>query len=385
MKRDALAAADDAWAKDRTDPASVALPAPQIKRRFRPIRFRDVRVSADRPYLVKGLIPREGLAVVWGPPKCGKTFWTFDVGMHVALGWEYRGRRVQQGTVVYVACEGERGLGARVEAFRIHRLNETEDAEAPFFLLPTRLDLVADAAELIRDIRAEIDAGHCVLIVIDTLNRSISGSESKDEDMSAYIKAADQIREAFSCAVVIIHHCGINGDRPRGHTSLTGAADAQIAVKRDAEGIVVTTVEYMKDGPEGDQITSRLLPVKVGTDEDGEPITSLIVDPSDGQSASDGKSPSQKPAKLTATAKTGLEQLRNCLAEHSEPLPASPHIPAGFRGVTLTYWRGHLEKAGVINSDGNPREQFRRIRVTLQSAGIIGVWDDFVWLSHTVT
>jgi len=26
----------------------------------------------------------------------------------------------------------------------------------------------------------------------------------------------------------VIHHCGINGDRPRGHTSLTGAADAQI-------------------------------------------------------------------------------------------------------------------------------------------------------------
>jgi hypothetical protein len=35
-----------------------------------------------------------------------------------SLGWEYRGRQVQQGTVVYIACEGERGLGARSEAFR---------------------------------------------------------------------------------------------------------------------------------------------------------------------------------------------------------------------------------------------------------------------------
>ena len=40
-----------------------------------------------------------------------------------------------------------------------------------------------------------------------------------DEDMAAYIQAADRLREKFACTVIIIHHCGINGDRPRGHTS----------------------------------------------------------------------------------------------------------------------------------------------------------------------
>jgi hypothetical protein len=39
--------------------------------------------------------------------------------------------------------------------------------------------------------------------VLDTLNRSLAGSESDDEDMAAYVKAADAIREAFGCAVVI--------------------------------------------------------------------------------------------------------------------------------------------------------------------------------------
>src|SRR4051812_14047568 len=81
----------------------------RLKRRFQPVRFRDVRLSTGRPYLVKGLIPREGLTVVWGPPKCGKSFWVFDLMLHLALEWEYRGRRVQPGTVCYVACEGERG------------------------------------------------------------------------------------------------------------------------------------------------------------------------------------------------------------------------------------------------------------------------------------
>jgi RecA-family ATPase len=47
-----------------------------------------------------------------------------------------------------------------------------------------------------------------------------------DEDMGRFIKAADTIQRAFGCVVVIIHHCALAGDRPRGHTSLTGAAEA---------------------------------------------------------------------------------------------------------------------------------------------------------------
>ena len=50
-------------------------------------------------YLVKGLISRAGLTVIWGPPKCGKSFWMFDLAMHIALGWLYRGRHVQFGCV----------------------------------------------------------------------------------------------------------------------------------------------------------------------------------------------------------------------------------------------------------------------------------------------
>ena len=85
------------------------------------------------------------------------------------------------------------------------------------------------------------------------------------------------IREAFKCAVALVHHCGIEASRPRGHTSLTGAADAQIAVKRDAAGVICTTLEWMKDGPEGVEVYSKLEPVEVGADDDGDMITSRVV------------------------------------------------------------------------------------------------------------
>ena len=238
--------------------------------------------TVSAPTLVKGLIPRNGLTVIWGPPKSGKSFFTFDLMMHPALGWDYRGRRVEQGPVVYCAFEGQGGIKRRVEAFRQQCLSEEPERGVPFYLQPASLDLVKDCAELVvcnpRHVRRR-NSRSPLRSILST--EALRGSESGDEDMSAYVKAADANREAFDCAVVIVHHCGIDGTRPRGHTSLTGAADAQLSVKRDALKNIIVSVEWMKDGDsEGDMIASRLEQVEVGVDEDGDAITSCIDDAS---------------------------------------------------------------------------------------------------------
>ena len=94
--------------------------------------------------------------------------------------------------------------------------------------------------------------------MLDTLNRSLRGSESRDEDMSAYVDAAEGLRERFNCAVLIVHHCGVDQTRPRGHTSLLGAVAAELSVKRDAVGNIIVTVEAMRDGEAGASVASRL-------------------------------------------------------------------------------------------------------------------------------
>jgi hypothetical protein len=110
-------------------------------------------VGSRAVYLVKGIIPKAGLVVVWGPPKCGKTFWSFDISMHVALGWEYRGHTVERGVVVYIAAEGERGFRARAQAFRQEHLSDNT-ARPDFYLIATRLSLAQEVDALIADIRA---------------------------------------------------------------------------------------------------------------------------------------------------------------------------------------------------------------------------------------
>jgi hypothetical protein len=243
--------------------------------RFTLTRFANIKPPDGDDYRVKSLLPRSGLAVVWGAPKCGKSFWTFDLLMHVALGWDYRGCRVRQGPVVYICLEGAQGFRKRIEAFRKAKLKGGEDPT--FFVITNPLSLAVDRQAIIDDIKRQIGKDIPVIVGIDTLNRSLAGSENSDEDMAAYIKAADAIRDAFDCLVVIIHHCGHNGERPRGHSSLMGALDVQIAVRRDAEDNIIVELELAKDGEVGLAFVSRLDRIELGRDEDGDPITSCVV------------------------------------------------------------------------------------------------------------
>ena len=247
--------------------------------------FDELRPGTKSPYLVDGVIPLQGLVAVWGPPKCGKSFRTFDLAMHIALRWPYRGRRVNGGPVAYLAFEGAAGFGGRAEAFRrAHKIT----GKVPFYLLASNAKLVRDHPALIASIDGQMEAPP-MAVVLDTLNRSIDGSESKDQDMGAYLAAAETIVQAFDCVVIIVHHCGVDGSRPRGHTSLTGAADAQLAVKRDTGGNVVVEVEAAKDFAEGARFASTLKVVEVGIDDDRKPLTSCVIVPSELPTSGDAR------------------------------------------------------------------------------------------------
>jgi hypothetical protein len=342
--------------------------------RFPLVAFQNIRVDTTRRgYLVKGLLASTGLAVVWGAAKSGKSFWTMDLGLHIALGWEYRGRRVQQAIAVYIALEGRDGFPARIEAFRQHHGIKS----APFYLLTTTLNLVGDAAALVADIKAQLGDERPGVVFVDTLNRSLVGSESKDEDMGAYLAAAEQVAHELGCVVVVIHHCGIDATRPRGHTSLSGSVESQLAVKRGDAGEVVVTVELAKDFAEGAQIFSRLKSVVVGTDPDGDDITSLVVLPAEGgsQTTTPGK-------KVTGAKKVALDILRNAIDEAGLVPPASNHIPPNTRTIPVETWRLYAYAGNVTESSKPDTKQKAFVRAVkdLQAANLVRIWGDQAWL-----
>jgi len=335
--------------------------------------FEAIKLSTAPNYLVKGILPDVGLAVIWGPPKCGKSFWTFDLSMHIALGWQYRGRKVQQGTVVYLALEGGHGFAARVEAWRRrHLANHREPV--PFYLLDVPLDLIADHGELIRAIREQLGGRKPAAIMIDTLNRALAGNENDPEDMAKFIKAADKLRAAFGeCLIGIVHHCGVRGSRPRGHTSLSGADDVQIAVNRDKDGNIIATVEHMKDGEAGAVIACRLDRIELGLDDDGDPITSCLIIPAEGVTSAKGP-------KLSDANKLALVTLQTLLAAEGQPPPADCKVPQGTTRVcSAIKWREAFYAAYPTDKPDTKQKAFVRAQIKLHDLGLAAVSSAWAW------
>jgi len=210
-------------------------------------------------------------------------------------------------------------------------------------------------------------------VVIDTLNRALLGDENKSDDMAKFIRAADSIRTAFGCLVLLIHHCGIVGNRPRGHTSLAGADDVQIAIDKDKDGIVRATVEHMKDGPYGDVLASELEPISLGVDTDGDPITSCVIIPSAAAAAE---------AKLPKGASLALDVLRKLLASaiDSIPAPAEANLPDKTRVVRQERWREQFYKATPQDNQAAKQKAFRRAHDDLIKDKTVDFWDVYVFL-----
>jgi hypothetical protein len=349
----------------------------KTRTRFTLIRFVDLKPGDEPEYLVHGLIPAEGFGVIWGPPKQGKSFWIFDLLMHVALGWKYRERDVQRRGVVYCAFEGATGFKKRAEAFRKARPGADE---AEFYLIGGKADLINDHQQLIADIREQ--TGEVGAVCLDTLNRSLVGSENKDEDMTKYIAAADAIREAFPGSVVIVvHHCGIKGDRPRGHTSLTGAVDFQFKVSKNLAGHVLTEVEWMKEGEEGEVLISRLESMEVHQDKNGKPITSCVVMEETGSGPQKGGK--QRP--LALAEKIAMRALVEAVERHGNVCLDSEYIPALVKTVTEDEWRETAYKMGISEASADARKKaFGRARDRLIGDQIACTYDQLYWIASNV-
>jgi hypothetical protein len=142
-----------------------------------------------------------------------------------------------------------------------------------------------------------------------------------------------------------VHHCGHEGTRPRGHSSLMGAIDAQIAVKRDAADNIIATVELMKEGPQGDEFASRLEVVELGLDDDGDKITSCVIAPVEGLAPQ-----KEKPKKLPAAAAKALKALHEIIDDAGTVPLHDPYIPPETKTVTIDQWRDHAFRRGISGS-----------------------------------
>lgn len=113
---------------------------PPGERELEFLRFHDIAPRLDQRWIVKGVMQAEQIAVVFGPPSCGKTFLALDIGLHIGAEMgSWCGRRLGTGWVIYVAAEAGRGIANRVSAWKQEHL--CDDRRVRFAAITSPIDL----------------------------------------------------------------------------------------------------------------------------------------------------------------------------------------------------------------------------------------------------
>jgi hypothetical protein len=182
-------------------------------------------------WLVNGIMPEEGVIGLYGAPSTGKSFVAVDLACAIGSGTPWQGHTVRSGLVIYISAEGGAGIGKRVLAWAAEHKVNPATIEVAWIIEAIPITASHEDMQYLFDRIDEIRE-QPVLVVIDTLARCFEGDENLQEDMGAFIKGVDMIRQTLDTAVLIVHHTRLDGDRERGNTAFRGAADTMIHVKR---------------------------------------------------------------------------------------------------------------------------------------------------------
>jgi hypothetical protein len=324
-----------------------------------------IKPCLDANYIVQGWLLSGRISILYGPSNVGKTFVTLDLAAHVASGTKWHGFKVKPGPVVYVAAEGGDGIRNRIAA--IQKVRPDLLAGTEFSLLPTHLDLhgQGDALALCEAMPTEKAA----LVVIDTMARCMGlGDENSARDVNQFVANVSVIRDRTGAHVLVVHHSGKNADAgARGSSALRAAVDTEIHI---SEGQI--SGPKQRDVKRPDRLFFDLETVTLGTDPDGDPVTSAVVVPSD--------APKMKPKPLSGQAEVAMQALRDALHEHGEVL-SGPGYPQNRVCVPMSIWREAAKKHGLIDSEkGSSRYvAFSRARTKLLDVNAIRILGDYVW------
>lgn len=242
------------------------------KQRFPLVQANDFIAGGHPGWIIKGVLPKAELAVLFGESGSGKSFAILDMVASIARGTAWRGHRVKQGRVVYVAAEGSGGFKKRLIAYGARQGISLKDMD--FHVMPSTPNLLLknDALDVCKAI------GKADVVVIDTLAQTTpGGNENAGEDMGKALAHCKGIHRATGALVILVHHSGKDASKgARGWSGLRAACDAEFEVLRLPGGRILRTSKQ-KDGDDGASWGFELDVVDVGVDEDGDTVTSCVI------------------------------------------------------------------------------------------------------------
>jgi hypothetical protein len=348
--------------------------------------FEDIQPVTDVRDFIQGVLLEQTAAVVYGESNAGKTFFATDMALHVAAGFPWNERRVEQGAVVYCALEGGIGFRNRVYAWKLN--HGLDDKTIPFASIPSSINLLhpdADTPKLISSVnfaakRLEMPVK---LIVVDTLSRAMAGGdENSPEDMGALVVNMDRIRAETGAMVMFIHHSGKDAAKgARGHSLLRAAIDTEIEVVADPEGDKKSaTVVKQRDLSKGSVFTFSLQVVEIGRNRHGEAVTSCTVTPLSVTDAALRHAPSRR--SMADSVVHARQLLVNALAKHGAMLPPGPDYPENTSACATDRFREEFYAEMDGETPAAKRQAFFRAKKSLTDREIAVARGPYIWLAR---
>ena len=195
-------------------------------------------------WLVDGIFP-QGMSVMFGAPKAGKSYLALSMAWSIATGQPWfsrnRGREPQQ--VLYLAGEGVGDLRLRAESLLAHT-DAHPGGRLAWWPVSLQLSNRTDAARL----RLEVEKLDAKVVIVDTWARYAG---VRDENDAAQTQQAVNALEALAregVSVIVVHHASKQGVM-RGSSALAGAVEAAVRVEiNDATGQVRMSSEMARRG-----------------------------------------------------------------------------------------------------------------------------------------
>ncbi|MBB4067421.1 AAA family ATPase [Gellertiella hungarica] len=191
-------------------------------------------------YVVDGYIA-EGLTILAGRPKLGKSWMALGFAVAVATGGQALGVDCEPGEVLYLALEdNRRRLKERLEVVLYPPASRPD---------MSRLSLVTEAAKIGGGLVEFLDewrkaAEQPKLVIIDTLSMVRPPKKSNQDSYAADYDAISPLQKwagEHGVAVVVVHHVRkAEAEDPleavSGTNGLTGAADTIMVLNRNTDG-----------------------------------------------------------------------------------------------------------------------------------------------------
>lgn len=178
------------------------------------------------------LVPEDGMVVMYGPPKTGKTFLAMDWAFHLSQGIPWRGYKTSFPLrVTYYAAEGLGSLGERQKALRQKR-GWTDLNDNMQWMTGSRRIIGDQMNTALAEMIYSLDEHQPHVVFIDTLMRHTPGADiASNADMGRTVAWLDMMRQAYGTTFVLIHHTRKGDNGFMGAQHIYGSTDVMVQLQ----------------------------------------------------------------------------------------------------------------------------------------------------------